>query len=203
MAIKPQSASVSLPAGDRFLVLLRHAHRDDVGSRSEDCLSELGHRQAEQLAQKIPIEVRRQLELSHTEGGRKEPLPLFYSSPKIRCQQTLGAMIRSYPGSLLQVEPTLDERGGQESWNAFLERIEDFFRIWLLSAAPGSLTLACSHGDWLPEASFLFLKEALSFSRAGWILIRASLVERQEPGSSSVIPGFQVTYQLLHSQLRP
>jgi phosphohistidine phosphatase SixA len=116
---------------NKILILVRHAHRDkDEGRELDNGLSERGRRQARALTKFFA-------------KAYPEANPVFLSSPKKRCRETL-----------LKVEsdPLLDEGSNLEG------RVAKF-TAWWKTQGP-QFTVACSHGDWLPVCI-----EALSGAR--------------------------------------
>ncbi len=67
------------------------------------------------------------------------------------------------------VNSLLDEQLPQESRAVFESRIRDYLKTWLENHS--SLSIACSHGDWIPAA----LKETtglhLELGKSGWIIL--------------------------------
>lgn len=124
----------------KTLVLVRHAHRDKSEGRDRDNgLSPKGRRQASAFAKRY-----RKL---HVLAARRDALVV--TSPKRRCIETIETIVPPAQGQAIILD-CLDE-GGRVRAKAM-----DFLKWWESDATP-ALTVACSHGDWIPE----FLKCAV------------------------------------------
>ena len=148
----PRSSSTS----PKILILVRHAHRNKTGGPSADNgLSTKGKRQARRLAAYF----RRRF------GKKKKAIVL--SSPKLRCLETVIPLARAAK-TPVEVEPRLNEMGGngKESSRQFGERITEFARWWREEAPP--FVVACSHGDWIPEALAELTGASLDLKKGGW-----------------------------------
>lgn len=131
---------------NRTLVIIRHAHRDTSrGQGINNGLSDRGRRQVRKLFD------------HYFERFPELEKPLFLTSPKKRCVETLEPLARKLERKL-NTEPLLEERGTRETSAEFKRRIRRFKKNWLESKE--MLTVICSHGDWIP----LFLKELLGAS---------------------------------------
>lgn len=118
----------------KTLILVRHAHRETgLGRERDNGLSEKGREQAELLQDLF----------KKAHPGQTARL---VSSPKKRCLETLAPLAR-----MLRVEveedPTLLESG--ETPGSLESRADRFFADWVGRTEP--ITIACSHGDWIPE----------------------------------------------------
>lgn len=115
------------------LFLIRHAHRDIESSRlTDNGLSEKGQAQALKLVKLFY----RRLDLED---------PMFFSSPKKRCIETLTPLSKSF-GKKVEVMDLLDEG------SSLFERIQEFIEWWMKNGP--TCTVVCSHGDWIPECVY-------------------------------------------------
>jgi broad specificity phosphatase PhoE len=138
------------PSSDRRrLVLVRHAHRDNSLRSLDNGLSEVGRKQAEKLA----THFKKNFELSNCS---------WLSSPKRRCIETLAPMA----GEKLLVVPLLNEQESAESFVNFQSRVSEFLDNWKASSSP--LTIASSHGDWIPEAILQTTRLRTEIGKSGW-----------------------------------
>ncbi|MBK9295178.1 MAG: histidine phosphatase family protein [Oligoflexia bacterium] len=116
-------------------VFIRHAHRDTSERELDNGIDEKGRVQVEELIKKYKLN-----ELPKADE--------FWSSPKLRCQETLEPLAKIEKAKLKIVEE-LDEQTNKESSKEFRKRIFNFLQK--LKKAEKVIYL-CSHGDWLPEA---------------------------------------------------
>ena len=125
-------------------------------------LSELGRRQAQSLA----------------EGLSTLPVDALYSSPALRCQETLYPLVERF-GLSLHILPGLSEKQPTENQEQFAERGRAVLQEIIDSSPPGRI-LACSHGDLIPETiDFLVATDRLPAPerlrvRGEWYTIRLS-----------------------------
>ena len=143
-------------ASNRQLILLRHAHRDLAGGPlSDNSISSLGAAQAKTLVGSL---------------GKTLESPTFFSSPKMRCQQTLEPLVQQF-GLKINVEPDLDEQGSSESREDFLSRLKRVRQRW--ESSGGGDWVFCSHGDWIPEFYELMTGRPTAIEKAQWIILRS------------------------------
>jgi len=135
----------------KTLLLLRHAHRDkDAGHDVDNGLSQKGRRQAKRLTERYLADL----------GGVFVPGDIkIYSSPKKRCIETVEG-ISDATGVSIEIQPLLDEGERLKA------RARSFVEIWKRSRKP--LTIACSHGDWLPVMLLELTGTEIQLSKAGW-----------------------------------
>jgi broad specificity phosphatase PhoE len=143
-----------MPNPEKILVLVRHAHRDTVSKKADNGLSPKGQKQA----------LRLEVELA----SKFEEKPLLISSPKKRCIETLEPLAEKL-GQEVDIEPLLDEESPNEKSADFLDRIKAFANWWKTQAP--KITIACSHGDWLPETVGLITGREADFVKSGWLLL--------------------------------
>jgi 8-oxo-(d)GTP phosphatase len=137
---------------ERTLILLRHAHRETTLGRDRDNgLSEKGKEQAKAIAK-------------YYLGRFPDSSPVLLSSPKIRCVETL-LPLADKTGRDIKVVDLLDEQF--ETNTAFQRRIAKFLQWWKKSQP--SVLVVCSHGDWIPAFSRLFLGTAIELKKGGWL----------------------------------
>ncbi len=112
-----------------MIILLRHAHRTAHGDNAP--LSPQGHKQAEALIRLLP------------------DLPAtiqLYSSPKLRCQETLKPL-SDHLKQPLRIDQALAEEKPEETHTLFLERIQNMLRNCQKPC------ILCTHADWLMYAT--------------------------------------------------
>jgi broad specificity phosphatase PhoE len=148
MSIKtPRSSS----AEARTLVIVRHAHRDKpLGWILDNGLSDKGEKQARRVAKHF---VRRFGEAAK---------PVILSSPKRRCVQTVEPLGQAV-GVAVKRHEDLDE-------GELLEARARKFLDWWKAEGP-ALTVACSHGDWIPVFMDFLTGRELDLDKGGWIEI--------------------------------
>lgn len=143
---------------EKTIILVRHAHRNKEEG-ADNGLSWKGKRQSIVLARLIA----------------DFSVPKLVSSPKRRCVETLRPLSK-----LLQTEVSvhslLDEQGEHEDPDSFEKRVRRFLRDWKNSANP--ITVACSHGDWIPLAVEWLVSRRLDLKKGGFA--RIALV-KEEP----------------------
>ena len=89
----------------------------------------------------------------------------------------------------IDVNPDLDEQANNEQLAKFEQRVQHFLKEWL--QMPHEITLACSHGDWLPMAVFHLLGVRCDFKKGAWL-------ELEWDGSAQLkwfIPTFKPFYE--------
>ncbi len=126
----------------KTLILIRHAHRDSSDPSLDNGLSEKGRDQVERLVEFLHRFLHRDLKRE-----LEDAKPVFLSSPKKRCRETLGP-VAAREHREIEVDPRLSEVSPIESAHDFEERVSGFIDDWKYDGAP--LTIACSHGDWIP-----------------------------------------------------
>jgi broad specificity phosphatase PhoE len=134
------------------LILIRHAHRDTSDRESDNGLSEKGWEQAYELAKHFAKEF-------------KDRKPRLLSSGKRRCVETLEP-ISKVTGVKVEIDPLLMEQEHEERSARFQARIERFLEIWKESKE--ELTVACSHGDWIPAALRELTGEEVDLKKGAW-----------------------------------
>ncbi len=147
----------------KLLVLVRHAHRDTTLKVLDNGLSEKGHSQARDLL--LAFEKDFQVFLkTHSTQSLHEQIDLL-SSPKKRCTETIEP-IASLTQIPLRISPWLDEQGPDEYHGDYLARMTQFENYWRTQAP--RLTIACSHGDWLPAFCEKVVGRSIHFEKGAW-----------------------------------
>ena len=141
----------------KLIVFIRHAHRDNRVRDLDNGLSEKGLRQTRRLERYLI----RRLEKEDWQG---EDL-VFFSSPKVRCTETLWPLARAVGQDLIIREDLTEQKRG-EDFGAFQLRVQK--EIEAILAHPQSVFFICGHGDFLPLAAYHFLGVAVNFKKAGW-----------------------------------
>lgn len=144
----------------RTLILIRHAHRDTEEPSRDNGLSEKGREQTERLAAYL----HRYLEKEHP--GEKAH---FLSSPKKRCRETLSPVAAAAKREF-KVDPRLSEFSPIESRADFEERMNSFIDDWKYEGP--ALTVACSHGDWIPACIEKLTGARIGIKKAGIVMVR-------------------------------
>jgi len=134
---------------EKYLFLVRHAHRDNTVRSKDNGLTEKGRRQARALLKYIAL----------TEDIAALD---FVSSPKVRCYETIEPIARA-AGSRIKTSAHLQERQKQENTAQFNGRLQKFISWW--QATPSTHVLACSHGDVLPALAQMLVGGKLEFKK--------------------------------------
>lgn len=141
----------------KTLVLVRHANRDNSRRELDNGLDEKGREQAKSIKRFMsqrfsPEDFARGL--------------WFVSSPKIRCLETLLPTAKSFDRPV-DAHPDLDEGSGKEGVHGLESRVSHFLKEW--SASKVGFTVICSHGDWLPLATFQLLGLHHEYKKGSWL----------------------------------
>ncbi|MBC7690499.1 MAG: histidine phosphatase family protein [Methylotenera sp.] len=144
---------------EKLLILVRHAHRDTSERELDNGLSERGRKQAREVLKAFE---------THWESDFKNGKIALISSPKKRCIETLDPLSKHLE-TAVQISPLLDEQHSSENSASMLKRIEQFISWWKNDAPP--LTLACSHGDWLPVCTEELVGSPVGFEKGAWVVI--------------------------------
>ena len=136
---------------EKVLILIRHAHRDKKGGRdSDNGLSSMGKKQAQNI-------------LKHFERNFAKQTPILLCSPKKRCMETVEPIARKLDCPM-QISFILDEGGNIE------QKVKSFEKWWHEEGP--ELTVACSHGDWLPVCLKKLTGVRSDMAKGGWAEIR-------------------------------
>lgn len=140
----------------KFLVIVRHAHRDTSHGRERDNgLSKKGWNQTFEMT----------AELVAWLDGRTFTL---FSSPKVRCRETvepLSALTRHR----IRVTGSLDECGARESADAFRTRVRALVRRWKRSRV--HVWIFCTHGDVVPVLAEACTGRPTELKKGEWIFV--------------------------------
>lgn len=141
---------------NKTLVIIRHAHRDTSHGRDLDNgLDDKGKKQSRKI-------------LKYFKERFGKQVPQIYSSRLERCMETVEP-IASESKVEVEISPLLVERWidkANETEKEFQGRIEEFCDEWKKSKA--TLTVACSHGDWIPEALKYLVATQSELKKGGW-----------------------------------
>ncbi len=148
---------------DKLLILIRHGHRDTTERELDNGLTDKGREQARLLKKFFE----KRFAVAETSGG-----VWVVSSPKRRCIETLTPLSKSL-NRPLDVHPNLVEQSQKESATELAGRVQQFLSEWHEAKAP--ITVACSHGDWLPIATQMLLNVQLGFKKGAWIEIASGV----------------------------
>ncbi|MEO5970725.1 MAG: phosphoglycerate mutase family protein [Bdellovibrionia bacterium] len=159
-----------MPNPEKILVLVRHGHRDTTSKKADNGLTDTGQKQARRIKEEFADKF-------------EDEKPLFLSSPKHRCIETLEPLADEFDKKV-KIDALLDEESQDERASKFIDRIKDFLDWWK-NKAP-KVTIACSHGDWLPEAVNLLTGKEADFAKGGWTLLtlNAGKVQIQESSAN-------------------
>jgi broad specificity phosphatase PhoE len=151
------------------IVFIRHAHRDTSDKNRDNGLTDKGRRQVDEL-------------VGLFRSGKLPPAKTFWTSPKLRCQETLEPLAKASKTAAV-IENLLDERHDDEAAIDFAKRLDR-----LVEKAHKSLTqmgedgvlYLCSHGDVIPYAMNLFTSHEVDLSKGEAIIITTEDVLRPE-----------------------
>lgn len=131
----------------KSLIVVRHAHRSKYwGDDADNGLSPKGKKQA--------VRIRRMYKKRYQDASA-----LLVSSPKKRCLETLEPLAKKLSREI-RIDPLLDE-GPQ-----LRTRVKRFLKWWRMEAP--ALTVACSHGDWIPELFKEVSGGGILLDKGGW-----------------------------------
>ena len=140
---------------NKTLVLVRHAHRDTSNRELDNGLSDKGYEQAEKVrdyfVERFP-----------------KSSPLILSSQKTRCMQTVEPIAHKMKVPVKTSALLMEQAGDlpSETEKEFRTRIKKFCDSWMKSKE--DLTIACSHGDWIPEALRYLVDTTTDLKKGGW-----------------------------------
>ena len=160
----------------KTLILVRHGHRDTSARLLDNGLSEKGRDQAKAI---------KKFFLARFAPGDLQGGLWFVSSPKLRCVETLIPVAKALDRTVDQ-HPLLDEQNMKESSSAMQERVQSFLHEWTHSRI--ALTVASSHGDWLPMATYHLLGTYIEPRKGSWMEIEW---ENGRAALRSYIPSFK------------
>ena len=140
------------------LILIRHAHRDNSEPARDNGLSERGQDQVKKL-------------IKFARNRLEESDPVLISSPKKRCVETILPIAKELDLKLT-IDQRLSEYGPAESMRDYQKRIQEFIDFWKKSDV--ELTVACSHGDWIPLVIEKLTGAKIGLRKSGWVEIEDS-----------------------------
>jgi phosphohistidine phosphatase SixA len=145
-------STLTPPLSKKTLILLRHAHREKLlGGIQDNGLSEKGKKQAERI-----------LKYYKKQFKTFEGDVALVSSPKVRCVETLMPIAEELDLKI-QLENFLGEGGD-------LYEKTTYFLDWWKKKAP-ALTIACSHGDWLPICIERMAGMSVEMKKGAWVQV--------------------------------
>lgn len=152
----------------KTLILIRHGHRDNSVRTLDNGLSDKGREHAKAIKRFFS---------SRFHEEELQSGVWFVSSPKLRCVETILPAAKALNREV-DVHPLLDEQSSKEPPGRLEERVQAFLKEW--SKSDVALTVASSHGDWLPLAMFNlvglhFEPKKGSWFEVEWIGGKASL----------------------------
>lgn len=144
---------------DRYLIFVRHAHRNTDQPQADNGLSDKGKSQVKSVKKYFQRRWAQQLRQFR-----------FLSSPKRRCIETL-LPIADLGERSLEMDPLLLELAGPESATQLSKRTQDFLTRF---QEGGGDWVCCSHGDWIPEMVKLIEGSPIQIKKAGVIVFKQS-----------------------------
>ncbi len=163
----------------KTLVFIRHAHRDTSMRALDNGLTDKGREQAKW--------VKRYFSARFDEDEVKDSLWLV-SSPKLRCVETLMPLSKGL-GRPVDIHPNLNEGEMGEGGRILEARVQNFIKEWKQSKV--EVTVACSHGDWLPYAFHQLLGLYIDPKKGSWLEIEW---ESDRAELKCYIPSFKAFY---------
>lgn len=160
----------------KTLILIRHGHRDNSMRQLDNGLTDKGREQAKAI--------KRYFTARYEEDDVKSSLWLV-SSPKIRCVETLLPLSKAMDRTV-DIHPHLNEGQPGEGSRALEARIQNFLKEWKQSKV--EITVACSHGDWIPIAVHQLLGLYVDPKKGSWLEIE---LESERAELQSYIPSFK------------
>ncbi|MEK7690243.1 MAG: phosphoglycerate mutase family protein [Bdellovibrionota bacterium] len=147
------------------ILLYRHGHRDQPwGSEGDNGLSGRGLAQRAEWQRNI-----REMIASPAFTGTSWT-PRLFSSPKIRCRETLEAWTESFREARIEIDPRLDEQSGVPD-QIFFAQVREFLKS-VSTGSLGNRIVACSHGDWIPVFVEVATGQKVNLGTAGCVLIK-------------------------------
>ena len=165
---------------NRTLILIRHAHRETSNRALDNGLSDKGVRQARWIRE---FASRRFSKVEWRKNGG-----LLLTSPKRRCLETLEPFAK-WAEAKIDARLDLEEQRHGETQVRLQQRIETFLTGW--REQTNLLTVACTHGDWLPLALQSLLGEGFDVKKGGWVEIELA---NSRPQLRWYIPSFKHFY---------
>lgn len=152
---------------NRYLVLIRHAHREtDQGREKNNGLSTKGLKQAQRLSKRLTPWIAQRA----AKAGTKAPGVQLISSPALRCQETLAPLAKA-----LKCKIALEPRLGED--NDVSGRAQVLLSQWRLAVKDGPaarVTVWSSHGDLLPVVFGLAIGREIEFRKGAYAVLSLS-----------------------------
>lgn len=161
------------------LILVRHAHRDTSVRQLDNGLTDKGREQAKNIKRYF---------VDRFGNDEVKSSLWLVSSPKIRCVETLLPLSKALDRPV-DAHPNLNEGEMGEGGRVIEARVQNFLREWKQSKV--EITVACSHGDWLPIAYHQLLGIYMDPKKGSWFEIEW---EMDRPELVSYIPSFKHFY---------
>ncbi len=140
-------------AEKKRLVIVRHAHRDKpMGHSGDNGISKKGTKQTKGVTR-----------LYEERFG--DVKPVIYSSPKLRCIETVEPLAEK-KNAKLTISDLLDEAGPDESPEDFVKKVREFANQW--KKHESEIVIACTHGDWIPTFFYEILGTSIDLKKGGW-----------------------------------
>jgi len=159
---------------NKTLIIVRHAHRETADGRAQDNgLSAKGRRQVRKLFD------------FYFKRFPESETPLFWSSPKRRCLETLLPLANKLERKVV-IKSELDEQGPKESLKELKSRINLMARD--LKQSKKEVTLLCSHGDWIPLFFDALLGTKIKMKKGAWAEVEFE--ENRKPTLTWLIQDF-------------
>jgi|FLYM01.1.fsa_nt_gi broad specificity phosphatase PhoE len=143
---------------ERYLIFVRHAHRDTLISQMDNGLSEKGKSQVGSL--KLYFK-KRWLDQGLSDFK-------FFTSPKLRCQETLNPVASLVQKEAL-IEPLLNELSEGETHQDLVGRV---VRLMDAFSRDDKSWVCCSHGDWIPEFFQLTEGSPIQLKKSGVVVLK-------------------------------
>lgn len=143
-------------ATPKLLIIIRHAHRNKPhGRQADDGLSEKGQAQMQAMTKFF---------LNHVQEAK----PVFLSSPKRRCMETVERLAASLGTTVVGTRELMEhgDYASKESDAQFKRRVKAFCETQLTNK--DKVIVLCSHGDWIPEALHSLTRIPLSLKKCGY-----------------------------------
>ena len=139
-------------SSSKTLILVRHAHRNVDDPAKDNGLSDKGVEQVKKLIKFARFRL---------EGAS----PIILTSPKKRCQETIGPVAKDL-GLKVMIDERLGEHRPGESPALYSARMDEFLHFWKYDG-PETM-IVCSHGDWIPISVQKLTGAKIEIKKAGW-----------------------------------
>lgn len=147
----------------RWLILVRHAHRDTRNKKRDNGLSKKGRKQSLALATFFDDQF----------AGHSV---CFTSSPKLRCVETLQPLAKKLRIKIA-ISPELREKEPKEAATRFRLRIKKIIEHW--PAENPQIWVVCGHGDGIPLALRELIGLPIELKKGGVAILEISGAKRE------------------------